>query len=37
MVRLSDVELEEIERAAEGAPLATWLRELGLRAARRHK
>lgn len=35
LLRLSDVELRAIEAAAEGSPLATWIRDAALRAARR--
>jgi len=35
LLRLSVAELEAIEAAAKGEPLATWLRDVALRAARR--
>lgn len=34
-VRLTPAEREALEAAAEGSPLATWIREAALRAARR--
>ncbi|MCL4684697.1 hypothetical protein KJ059_08080 [Myxococcota bacterium] len=35
LVRMNDAERAALLRAAGGKPLATWLRDLGLRAARR--
>lgn len=35
LVRLSDAERDALEAAAAGSPLATWIREAALRAARR--
>jgi hypothetical protein len=37
LVRCTAAEIAAIERAADGKPLGTWLRELGLRAARRRR
>ena len=37
LIRLTPGEHGTIARAADGMPLATWLRELGLRAARSRK
>ena len=35
LVKLTDAEHAALLAAADGKPLATWLRDLGLRAARR--
>ncbi|MCZ7618811.1 MAG: hypothetical protein M5U32_11070 [Myxococcota bacterium] len=37
LVRMNDAERAALLRAAGGKPLATWLRDLGLRAAARQR